>query len=132
MESHLQSDSGPRECLVLKANTTHSSSLAAEIPAYAQLQREMHDALLAQHPEWIGFYQLAIALPATFMTRDSRSCSLLHWRPSACEKDKASNVVRGPWPSPARDPNDPGNVSIPAKYAEPRKIVFRKMASAVR
>ena len=23
-------------------------------PAYAALQREVHDALLAQHPEWIG------------------------------------------------------------------------------
>ena len=34
-------------------NTTHSSRLAAEIPAYAQLQREMHDALMAQHPDWI-------------------------------------------------------------------------------
>jgi len=34
-------------------NTTHSSSLAAEVPAYAQLQRNMHDALLAQHPDWI-------------------------------------------------------------------------------
>jgi hypothetical protein len=34
-------------------NTTHSSSLAAEVPAYAQLQRKMHDALLAQHPDWI-------------------------------------------------------------------------------
>ena len=34
-------------------NATHSSSLGAEVPAYAQLQREMHDALLAQHPEWI-------------------------------------------------------------------------------
>ena len=32
-------------------NATHS--LTAEIPAYAQLQREMHDALLAQHPDWI-------------------------------------------------------------------------------
>ena len=34
-------------------NTTHSSSLAATVPAYAQLQREMHDALRAQHPDWI-------------------------------------------------------------------------------
>jgi len=34
-------------------NTTHSSSLAAEVPAYAQLQHKMHDALLAQHPDWI-------------------------------------------------------------------------------
>ena len=27
--------------------------MTVEIPAYAQLQREMHNALLAQHPEWI-------------------------------------------------------------------------------
>jgi hypothetical protein len=33
--------------------TIHSSRLAAEVPAYAQLQRKMHDALLAQHPDWI-------------------------------------------------------------------------------
>jgi hypothetical protein len=34
-------------------NTTRSSILVAEIPGYAELQREMHDALRAQHPEWI-------------------------------------------------------------------------------
>ena len=33
--------------------STHRLDLAIEVPAYAQLQREMHDALLAQHPEWI-------------------------------------------------------------------------------
>jgi len=34
-------------------NTTHSSNLDAEVPAYAQLRREGHDALRAQHPDWI-------------------------------------------------------------------------------
>jgi len=34
-------------------NTTRSSILVAEVPGYAELQREMHDALRAQHPEWI-------------------------------------------------------------------------------
>ena len=34
-------------------NTTHSSTPAAEVPRYADLQREMHDALRAQHPEWV-------------------------------------------------------------------------------
>ena len=53
MESHLQSVSGPGERLGVTMNVTHSSSLGAEVPAYAQLQREVHDALLAQHPEWI-------------------------------------------------------------------------------
>ena len=34
-------------------NTTRSSILVAEVPGYTQLQREMHDALRAQHSEWI-------------------------------------------------------------------------------
>ena len=34
-------------------NTTHSSTPAAEVPGYAEVQREMHDALRAQHPEWV-------------------------------------------------------------------------------
>jgi hypothetical protein len=34
-------------------NTTRSSIRVAEVPGYTQLQREMHDALRAQHPEWI-------------------------------------------------------------------------------
>jgi hypothetical protein len=33
--------------------TTRSSILVPEVPGYAELQREMHDALRAQHPEWI-------------------------------------------------------------------------------
>jgi hypothetical protein len=33
--------------------TTRSSILAPEVPGYTELQREMHDALRAQHPEWI-------------------------------------------------------------------------------
>jgi hypothetical protein len=35
-------------------NATFLPTLAVEAPAYVELQREMHDALLAQHPEWIG------------------------------------------------------------------------------
>jgi hypothetical protein len=33
--------------------TTRSSILVPEIPGYTELQREMHDVLRAQHPEWI-------------------------------------------------------------------------------
>jgi hypothetical protein len=33
--------------------TTRSSILAPDVPGYVELQREMHDALRAQHPEWI-------------------------------------------------------------------------------
>jgi hypothetical protein len=36
-----------------KMNTTSSPDIVAEVPAYAELQRQMHDALLLQHPEWI-------------------------------------------------------------------------------
>ena len=36
-----------------RENTTHSSTLVAEVQGYAELQREVHDALRAQHPEWI-------------------------------------------------------------------------------
>ena len=34
-------------------NTTRSSTLVLEVLGYAELQREIHDALRAQHPEWI-------------------------------------------------------------------------------
>ncbi len=34
-------------------NTVHCSTAATEVPAYAELQREMHDALRAQHPDWV-------------------------------------------------------------------------------
>ena len=34
-------------------NATSFSTPAVEAPAYVALQREMHDALLMQHPEWI-------------------------------------------------------------------------------
>jgi hypothetical protein len=35
-------------------NAISLPTLAVDGPAYAALQREMHDALIAQHPEWIG------------------------------------------------------------------------------
>lgn len=34
-------------------STSPSFELIGELPGYATLQREMHDALRAQHPEWI-------------------------------------------------------------------------------
>ena len=33
--------------------TTRSSIRVPEVPGYTELQREMHDLLRAQHPEWI-------------------------------------------------------------------------------
>ena len=34
-------------------SATHPSILVAEVPGYAELQCEVHDALRVQHPEWI-------------------------------------------------------------------------------
>lgn len=34
-------------------SATLSTGRVAGVPAYAQLQRTMHDALLQQHPEWM-------------------------------------------------------------------------------
>jgi hypothetical protein len=36
-----------------KMNATSLPDLAVEARAHIALQRKMHDALLAQHPEWI-------------------------------------------------------------------------------
>ena len=52
LEPHLQSGSAARERLVLNMNAISLPTLAVEAPAYVELQREMHNALLAQHPEW--------------------------------------------------------------------------------
>lgn len=51
MGPNFKTVSDPREWLGMK--TTPSPIFVAEVSGYAQLQREMHDALRAQHPEWI-------------------------------------------------------------------------------
>ena len=53
MEPHLQSDSRARERVGPTMNTPGSTDFAAQAPAYVALQREMHDALRAEHPEWM-------------------------------------------------------------------------------
>jgi hypothetical protein len=50
MESHLQSIS---ESARRTVNMTTSALPAAQAPVYAVLQREIHYALRAQHPEWV-------------------------------------------------------------------------------
>ena len=47
-ERNLQPPSEPRERMELKL-----ASPADEILGYSQLQREIHQALRAQHPEWV-------------------------------------------------------------------------------
>jgi len=53
MEPDLQPSSSARERLVLTMNSKHSPTFSAEVPGYAELQREIHNALLAQNPDWI-------------------------------------------------------------------------------
>lgn len=38
---------------MLRMNAKHSPTFAAEVLGYAELQREIHNALLAQNPDWI-------------------------------------------------------------------------------
>ena len=40
--------------IVSAMKAMHSSIVIPMVPGYAQLQRDMHDALRTQHPEWLG------------------------------------------------------------------------------
>jgi hypothetical protein len=53
LEPDFQSSFDSRERLVLAMTAIHSSTLTTEVPGYADLQREIHHALLAQNPQWI-------------------------------------------------------------------------------
>jgi hypothetical protein len=88
--------------LVVKMNTTLSSSLAAKAPGYAKLQRQMHDALRAQHPEWI----LPNGDCPTCGSYESRLVELL-------------TVSLAPKPAVGT-----ADFSMPGAYAEATKIVF--------
>jgi hypothetical protein len=94
-------------------NTTRSSILVPEVPGYAELQREMHDALRAQHPEWIE----ANGKSPTCDYYESLFAALLvsHRAHARALTNKAA-----------------ANSSIPVGYAEPRNIVFPEMALAIR
>jgi hypothetical protein len=87
MERDLQSSSTARERLVLTMSTTHSPTFTPKVPGYAELQREIHHALLTQNPEWIlpngesptcalyeaRFAQLLMQLPGRAVLRSSQS-----------------------------------------------------------
>jgi hypothetical protein len=117
MESGLQPGSEPRERLVVKMNATHPANFAADVPAYAQLQREMHDALLAQHPEWI----LPNGDCPTCDAYDGRFAELLN----------VSLATELALVSHSRDLDDRGNFSMSAGHAEPRNIVLPEMVPAM-
>jgi hypothetical protein len=102
--------------------TTRSSLLVPEVPSYTELQREMHDALRAQHPEWIE----ADGKSPTCEHYESRFADLLvsHRAHKRAHYDHLPNL--------AETERHTANPSIPVGHAERRNIVFLKVASAIR
>jgi hypothetical protein len=105
-------------------NTTRSSILVAEVPGYTELQREMHDALRAQHPEWIE----ADGKSPTCDYYESLLAALLvsHRAHARAHYDHRLNIAE------TERLSDAANSSIPVGHAERRNIVFPKVASAIR
>jgi hypothetical protein len=92
-------------------NTITSSTLAAEVPAYVALQREMHHALRAQHPDWIE--------------ADGKS-PMCDYYESLFAQLLVSHQAQ------ARAHYDVTTIfSIPVGHAERRNIVFPRLASAI-
>jgi hypothetical protein len=99
--------------------TTRSSIRVPEVPGYTELQREMHDALRAQHPEWIetdgksptcDYYESLFAV----LLVSHRAHARVHY-------DDLLNITR-----PERL-SDAANSSMPVGYAEARNMVFHKI-----
>jgi hypothetical protein len=40
--------------MVFAMNTNAYQTVPDDVQAYVQLQRQMHEALLREHPEWVG------------------------------------------------------------------------------
>jgi hypothetical protein len=105
-------------------NTTRSSIFVPEVPGYTELQREMHNALCAQHPEWIE----ADGKSATCDYYESLFAALLvsHRAHARTHYDFLLNITETERLSAT------ANASMPAGYAQERNIVFPKLASAIR
>jgi hypothetical protein len=105
-------------------DTTRSSILVPEVPGYTELQREMHDALRAQHPEWIE----ADRKSPTCDYYEARFAELLvsHQAHARVHYDYLLDITRSERLSAV------ANSSIPVGYAEARNMVFPKVASAIR
>ena len=105
-------------------NTTPSSALAVEVPGYVELQREIEHALRSHHPEWIE----ADGKSPTCDYYESRFAELLvsHRERARANYDYLMNTT-----STYSDRRSAtANSSIPVGYAEPRNMVFPKVASA--
>jgi hypothetical protein len=100
--------------------TTRSSIPVAEVPGYTDLQREMHDALRAQHPEWIE----ADGKSPKCDYYESLFAELLvsHRAHARAHYDDLLNITKTERLSATV------NFSMPVGYAEPRNIVFPKAA----
>ena len=103
-------------------NTTRSSILVAELPGYAELQREMHDALRAQHPEWIE----ADGKSPTCDYYESLFAQVLvsHRAHARVHYDDLLNI--------AETERHTANCNIPVGYAEARNMIFPTVVSAIR
>jgi hypothetical protein len=104
-------------------NTTLSSIPVAEVPGYAELQREMHHALRAQHPEWIEGDGKSPACDYY----ESRFAELLvsHRAHAHVHYGDLLKITR------TERLSDAANSSIPVGHAEPRNIVFHEQAVPV-
>ena len=110
-----------------------------------RLQRETHDALRAQHPDWIlpngdcptrdsydaRFAKLLIVLLATERALAHRPNNLNLANTTKLPTFFVSHVGSRGHP-PLATLGDPGNFGMPPGYAQPRKIAVPAMASAIR
>src|SRR5882724_13716280 len=103
-------------------NTTRFSILVAEVPGYAELQREMHDALRAQHPEWID----ADGKSPTCDYYESLFAQVLvsHRAHARVHYDNLLNI--------AETERHTANFNIPVSSARQETWSFAKVASAIR
>ena len=127
----------------IKAVERHMIPQAKVLPV--RLQREMHDALRAQHPDWIlangdcptcdsydaRFAELLVVSLATERALAHRPNNLNLANTTKLPTFFVSHVgSRGH--HPLAPLGDSGTFSMLAGYAQPRKIVFPEMASAIR
>ncbi|HEV3392993.1 MAG TPA: hypothetical protein VG103_05730 [Chthoniobacterales bacterium] len=105
-------------------NTPRSSIVVPEVPGYRELQREMHDALRAQHPEWIE----ADGKSPKCDYYESLFAQLLvtHRTHARAHYDDLLNITKTECLS------DTPNSTMHAGYAEARNMVFSKVTSAIR
>ena len=97
MESRFQSIQPPRERLASVKGT--ATLMTPAVAVYAQLQREIHYALRAQHPEWI----LPNGDSPTCDSYDARFAELLMQLPSSGSRPlKQENIYQCRYEHPAR------------------------------